>query len=97
MDFICSSSFLNEPLISGTFLGHSCHHFWVGATAKQQQTHPKVMTKMVKKYSKDQRFIPKRNATYKIHTLAGTFITFVPTDLVKVQLKMIKNVVILVR
>jgi hypothetical protein len=21
-----------------------CHHFWVGATAKQQQTHPKVMT-----------------------------------------------------
>ena len=69
MDFICSSSFLNEPLISGTFLGHSCHHFWVGATAKQQQTHPKVMTKMVKKYSKDQRFIPKRNATYKIHTL----------------------------
>ena len=69
MDFICSISFLNEPLISGTFLGHSCHHFWVGATAKQQQTHPKVMTKMVKKYSKDQRFIPKRNATYKIHTL----------------------------
>ena len=66
MDFISSISFLNEPLISGTFLGHSCHHFWVGATAKQQ---PKVMTKMVKKYSTDQRFIPKINTTYKIHTL----------------------------
>jgi hypothetical protein len=21
-----------------------CHYFWVGATAKQQQTHPKMMT-----------------------------------------------------
>ena len=40
-----------------------------GATAKQQQTHPKVMTKMVKKWSTDQRFIRKRNTTYKIHTL----------------------------
>ena len=25
-----------------------CHHFWVGATAKQQQTHPKVMTEWKK-------------------------------------------------
>ena len=49
MDFISRISFSNEPLISGTFLGHFCHHFWVGATAKQQQTHSKVMTKMVKK------------------------------------------------
>ena len=35
----------------------------------QQQTHPKVMTKMVKKCSTDQRFIQKRNTTYKIGTL----------------------------
>ena len=32
-------------------------------------THPKVMTKMAKKCSTDQRFIQKRNTTYKIHTL----------------------------
>jgi hypothetical protein len=44
----------------------------VGATAKQQQTHPKVMTKMVKKCSTDQRFIRKRNTAYKIHTLGRT-------------------------
>ena len=25
-----------------------CHHFWVGATANQQQTHPKVMTEWKK-------------------------------------------------
>jgi hypothetical protein len=41
----------------------------VGATAKQQQTHPKVMTKMFKKFSSDQRFIWKRNTTLKIHAL----------------------------
>ena len=70
MDFMSSISFPNEPLISWTFLGHFCHHFWVGATAKQQQTHPKVMTKMFKKCSTDQRFIRKRNTTFKIHTLA---------------------------
>ena len=35
----------------------------------QQQTHPKVMTKMVKKCLTDQRFIRKRNTTYKIGTL----------------------------
>ena len=33
MDFISSISFLNEPLVSWTFLEHFCHHFWVGATA----------------------------------------------------------------
>ena len=74
MDFIRSISFPNKPLISWTFLGHFCHHFWVGATAKQHQTHPKVMTKMVKKCSTlcstDERFIRKRNTTYRIHTLA---------------------------
>ena len=69
MDFISSISFPNEPLISWTFLGHFCHHFWVDAIAKQQKTHPKVMTKMVKKCLTDQRFIRKRNTTYKIHTL----------------------------
>ena len=46
MDFVSSVTFLNEPLSSWTFLEHFCHHFWVGATAKQQQTHPKVMTKL---------------------------------------------------
>ena len=51
------------------FLAIFFHHFWVGATAKQQQTYPKVMTKMVKKCLTDQRFIRKRNTTYKIHTL----------------------------
>ena len=35
----------------------------------QQQTHPKVMTRMFKKCSTDQRFIRKRNTTYRIHTL----------------------------
>ena len=34
-------------------------------------THPEVMTKMVKKCSTDQRFIRKRNTTYKIHTLVN--------------------------
>ena len=47
------------------------------ATAKQQQTHPKVMTKMVEKCSMlcstDQRFIQKRNTTYRIHTLVCPF------------------------
>jgi hypothetical protein len=77
MDSISSISFQNEPLISWTqrwtFLGHFCHHFWVGATAKQHQTHPKVMTKMVKKCSTlcstDQRFIWKINTTCRIHAL----------------------------
>ena len=72
-----SISFLNEPLISWknrrTFLDHFCHQFWVSATAKQHQTHPKVITKMAKKYSMlcstDQRFIQKRNTTNRIHTL----------------------------
>jgi hypothetical protein len=41
----------------------------VGATAKQQQTHPKVMTKMVKKCSTGQSCIRKEVTSYKIHTL----------------------------
>ena len=77
MDSMNSISFLNEPLISWknrrTFLDHFCHQFWVGATAKQHQTHPKVITKMAKKCSMlcstDQRFIQKRNTNHKIHTL----------------------------
>ena len=71
MHFGSSISFPNELLISWTFLGHFCHHFWVGATAKQHQTHPKVMTKMAKKCSTDRRFIRKTNATQKIHTLVS--------------------------
>ena len=58
MDFISSISFPNEQLN----LGHFGNHFWVGATAK-------VMTKMIKKCSTDQRFIRKRNTTYEIGTL----------------------------
>ena len=71
MDFICNIFFPNEPLISWTFIDHLCHYFWVCATAKQHQTHPKAMTKMTKKCSTDQRFIRKRNTTYKIHTLVN--------------------------
>ena len=56
MDFISSISFLNEPLISWS-------HRW------KFLGHPKVMKKMVKKCSTDQRFIRKRNTTYRIHTL----------------------------
>ena len=70
MDFISSISFPNEPLISWTFLGNFCHPSWVGATANQQQTNPKMMTKIIKKCSTDQRFIRKPNTTYKIGTLA---------------------------
>ena len=40
------------------------------ATAKQQQTHPKVMTKMVKKCSTGQSCNQKEVTSYKIHTLA---------------------------
>jgi hypothetical protein len=44
----------------------------VGATAKQQQTQPKVMTKMAKKCLTDQRVIRKRNTNYQIGTLVIT-------------------------
>ena len=63
--YVCIS-FPNEP--------------WVDATANQQQTHPKVMTKMAKKCSTDQRFIRKRNTTYKIHTLVDLKIPPDPND-----------------
>ena len=68
MDFISSISFSNEPLISWTFLEHFCHHFWVGLLLLLDP--PKSDEKMFKKFSTDQRFIRKRNTTYKIHTLA---------------------------
>ena len=79
MDSISSIFFPNEPLISWTqrwtFLDHFCHHFWVGLVLLCCCTHPKVMAKMAKKCSTlcstDQRFILKRNTTYRIHTLAG--------------------------
>ena len=70
MDFISSISFPN------TMLNISCHHFWVGLVLLCCCIHPKVMTKMANKCSTlcstDQRFIRKRNTTYKIHTLAGS-------------------------
>ena len=37
-------------------------------------TNPKVMTKMFRKCSTDQRFIRKRNTTYKIHTLVTKYV-----------------------
>ena len=46
-----------------------CHHFWVGLLLLCYCTHPKVMTKMLKKCSSEQRFIRERNTIYKIHTL----------------------------
>ena len=50
------------------FFEHICHHFWVGATM-QQQTHPKVMTNILKKCLTVQRFIFSKVTSYKIHTL----------------------------
>ena len=47
-----------------------CHHFWVDLLLLCCWTNPKMMTKMTKKCSTDQRSIWKRNTTYKIHTLA---------------------------
>ena len=55
------------------FLTIFCHHFWVGLLLLYCCTHPKVMTKMFKKCSTDQRSIWKRNTTYKIHTLEHFF------------------------
>ena len=71
MDSIRSISFPNEPLISWTFLDHFCYHVWVGFLLLCCCTHPKVMAKMSKKCSTDQRFIRKRNTSYKIETLEG--------------------------
>ena len=55
-----------------------CHHFWVGLVLLCCCTHPKAMTKMVKKCSTfcstDQRFIRNRNTTYRIHTLGRTLL-----------------------
>ena len=47
-------------------------HFWVGATAKQQQTHPKVSEK---KWATGRRCIRKRSTTYKIGTLSSMSFT----------------------
>ena len=44
----------------------SVEHFFVGLLLLCCRTHPKVMTKMTKKSSTDQRVIRKRNTTYKI-------------------------------
>ena len=50
------------------------HHFWVGATAKQQQTYPKVMTEW-KKWATGQSCISKEVTSYKIHTLVMSMMT----------------------
>ena len=52
-------SFSNDPLISWTVLEYFCHHFWVVLLLLCCCTHPKVMTKMTKKCSTDQRCIIK--------------------------------------
>ena len=70
--YVVCISFPIEPLISRTFLDHYfCHHFWVGLLLLCCCSHPKVATKMAKKCSTNQRFIRKRNTTYKIYTLAS--------------------------
>jgi hypothetical protein len=43
MDVVRSYFFMNATLTSCPLFSF-CHHFWMDATAKQQQTHPKVMT-----------------------------------------------------
>ena len=58
---------MNQWNIFWSFHYHFCHHFWVGLLLLCCCTHPKVMTKMAKKCSTDQRFIQKR-----IHTLTET-------------------------
>ena len=53
------------------FFEHICH-FWVGATANplvQQQTHPKVMTIMLKKVFNWSEVHLSEVTSYKIHTL----------------------------
>ena len=47
VDFVRSYFFTNATLTSCPLLSFF-HHFWVGATAKQQQTYPKVMTEWKK-------------------------------------------------
>ena len=68
MDFISSISFQNEPLINGTFLEHFFITFrWVCCCFAFYP--PNGDDKMFKKCSTDQRFILKRNTTYKTGTL----------------------------
>ena len=67
MDFVKSYFFTIATLTSCPLFSF-CHHIWVGATAKQQQTHPKVMTEW-KKWATGQSCIRKEITSYKIHTL----------------------------
>ena len=46
-----------------------CHHFWVGATANQQQAHPKMMKNMLKKVFNWSKVHLSEVTFYKIHTL----------------------------
>ena len=55
------------------FFEHICHHFWVGLLLhqhQQQQTHPKVMTNMLKKVFNWSEFHLSEVTSYKILTLA---------------------------
>ena len=67
MDFVRSYLFTNATLTSCPLFSF-CHHILVRATAKQQQTHPKVMTEW-KKWATGQSCICKEVTSYKIHTL----------------------------
>ena len=58
---------MDATLTSCTLFSY-CHHFWVGATAKQQQNHTKVMTEW-KKWATGQSYIREEVTSYKIHTL----------------------------
>ena len=51
------------------FFEHICHHIWVGATANQEQTHPKVMINMLNKVFNWSEVLLLKVTSYKIHTL----------------------------
>ena len=53
------------------FFEHVYRHFWVGATANQQQTHPKVMTNMLKKVFNWSEVHLSEVTSYKIHILVS--------------------------
>ena len=66
----------DEPLTSWTLFEHICHYFWVGLLVLvrvQQQTHPKVITNMLKKVFNWSEVHLSEVTSYKIHTLTVWF------------------------
>ena len=54
------------------FFEHICHHFWMGLLFHQhpqQQTHPKLMTNMIKKVFNWSEVHLSKVTSYKIYTL----------------------------